>query len=48
MAMSASLSDYDILWSAVVIVSVLSALAYAAVGHLERRVLEVYAPEQLA
>jgi ABC-type nitrate/sulfonate/bicarbonate transport system permease component len=48
MAMSASLSDYDMLWSAVVIVSVLSALAYAAVGSLERRVLGVYAPEQLA
>jgi ABC-type nitrate/sulfonate/bicarbonate transport system permease component len=48
MAMSASLSDYDMLWSAVVIVSVLSALAYAAVGAVERRVLRVYAPEQLA
>ena len=48
MAMSASLSDYDMLWSAVVIVSVLSALAYAAVGVVERRVLLVYAPEQLA
>jgi len=48
MAMSASLSDYDMLWSAVVIVSILSALGYAAVGWLERRVLEVYAPEQLA
>ena len=48
MAMSASLPDYDMLWSAVVIVSVLSALAYAAVGLVERRVLLVYAPEQLA
>jgi ABC-type nitrate/sulfonate/bicarbonate transport system permease component len=48
MAMSASLSDYDMLWSAVVIVSVLSALGYAAVGVLERRVLRTYAPEQLA
>ena len=48
MAMSASLSDYDMLWSAVVVVSVLSALGYAAVGHLERQVLRVYAPEQLA
>ena len=48
MAMSASLSDYDMLWSAVVIVSVLSALGYAAVGHVERRVLKIYAPEQLA
>lgn len=48
MAMSASLSDYNTLWSAVVIVSVLSALAYAAVGQVERRVLEIYAPEQLS
>jgi sulfonate transport system permease protein len=48
MAMSASLSDYDMLWSAVVIVSVLSALGYAAVGAVERRVLRTYAPEQLA
>jgi ABC-type nitrate/sulfonate/bicarbonate transport system permease component len=48
MAMSASLSDYDMLWSAVVIVSVLSALGYAAVGLVERRVLRIYAPEQLA
>jgi ABC-type nitrate/sulfonate/bicarbonate transport system permease component len=48
MAMSASLSDYDMLWSAVVVVSVVSALLYAAVGALERRVLRVYAPEQLA
>jgi ABC-type nitrate/sulfonate/bicarbonate transport system permease component len=47
MAMSASLSDYDMLWSAVVIVSVLSALGYAAVGAVERRVLRTYAPEQL-
>jgi ABC-type nitrate/sulfonate/bicarbonate transport system permease component len=48
MAMSASLSDYDMLWSAVVIVSVLSAAGYAAVGVVERRVLRTYAPEQLA
>jgi ABC-type nitrate/sulfonate/bicarbonate transport system permease component len=36
------------LWSAVVIVSVLSALGYAVVGLVERRVLRIYAPEQLA
>lgn len=46
MALSASLSDYDMLWSAVVLVSVLSSLGYAAVGLLEARVLRVYAPEQ--
>ena len=48
MAISASFSDYDMLWSAVVIVSVLSAMGYAAVGAVERRVLRTYAPEQLA
>jgi ABC-type nitrate/sulfonate/bicarbonate transport system permease component len=48
MAVSASLSDYDMLWSAVVLVSVLSALGYAGVGLLERRVLAIYAPEQLS
>ncbi|OWU68081.1 ABC transporter permease [Marinibacterium profundimaris] len=46
MAMSASLSDYDMLWSTVVVVSVLSAACYLAVGGVERRVLAVYAPEQ--
>jgi len=48
MALSASLSDYDMLWSAVVLVSVLSALGYALVGMVERRVLAIYAPEQLS
>ncbi|MFP4274672.1 MAG: ABC transporter permease [Paracoccaceae bacterium] len=48
MAVSASLSDYDMLWSSVVIVAALSALGYALVGAVERRVLAVYAPEQLA
>ncbi|MQX35709.1 ABC transporter permease [Roseospira navarrensis] len=46
MALSASLSDYDMLWSCVVVVSVLAALGYALVGAVERRVLAVYAPEQ--
>ena len=48
MALSASQSDYDMLWSAVVLVAVLSSLGYVAVGWLERRVLVLYAPEQLA
>jgi len=48
MALSASLSDYDMLWSAVVLVSALSALGYAAVGAVERRILTLYAPEQVA
>jgi sulfonate transport system permease protein len=48
MALSASLSDYDMLWSAVVLVAVLSALGYAGVERIERRILKVFAPEQLA
>jgi sulfonate transport system permease protein len=48
MALSASLSDYDMLWSAVVLVAALSALGYGAVGWAERRVLARYAPEQIA
>ena len=48
MALSASLSDYDMLWSSVVIVSVLSAVGYALVSVIERRVLARYAPEQLS
>lgn len=48
MALSASLSDYDMLWSAVVMVAGLSALGYALVGLVEGRVLRIYAPEQLA
>ena len=48
MATSASLSDYGMLWSCVVVVAVLSALGYAAVGVAERRILSVYAAEQMA
>jgi ABC-type nitrate/sulfonate/bicarbonate transport system permease component len=48
MALSASLSNYTLLWSAVALVAGLSALGYAAVGLIEARVLRIYAPEQLA
>ena len=49
MALSASLSNYDILWASVVIVSgIVSALGYILVGMVERRILSVYAPEQLS
>lgn len=47
MALSASLSDYDMLWSAVALVAALSALGYAGVAAVEARVLRIYAPEQL-
>ncbi|WP_116131784.1 ABC transporter permease [Tropicimonas sp. IMCC34043] len=47
MALSASLSDYDLLWSSVVIVALLSVLGYAGIGVMERRILAVYAAEQV-
>ncbi|MFK7868616.1 MAG: ABC transporter permease [Roseobacter sp.] len=48
MALSASLSDYNVLWASVVLVAVMSALGYVLVGAVERRVLAIYAPEQLS
>jgi ABC-type nitrate/sulfonate/bicarbonate transport system permease component len=48
MALSASLSDYDMLWSSVIVVALLSVLGYAAVEVVERRILSVYAAEQVA
>jgi ABC-type nitrate/sulfonate/bicarbonate transport system permease component len=48
MALSASLSDYDMLWSSIVVVSLLAVGAYALVGAIESRVLRRYAPEQIA
>ncbi len=47
MALSASLSDYTLLWSAVALTAALSALGYAGVGLIEARILRIYAPEQL-
>ena len=47
MALSASLSDYDMLWSAVALVALLSVFCHAGVAALERRVLSVYAAEQV-
>lgn len=46
MALSASVSDYDMLWTAMAIVTLLSALGYAGVAAVERRILATYAPEQ--
>jgi len=47
MAISASVSDYTLLWSAVALTAALSALGYAGVGLIEARILRIYAPEQL-
>ena len=47
MALSASLSDYDMLWLTMVAVTAMSALFYAAIAWVEERVLTVMAPEQV-
>ncbi|MDB6177758.1 ABC transporter permease subunit [Paracoccus sp. Z330] len=47
MALSASVSDYNMLWAAVAVVTTISALCYAGVAVIERRILSVYAPEQV-
>lgn len=47
MALSASVSDYTMLWAAVLVVTTISALCYASVAAVERRILTVYAPEQV-
>lgn len=48
MALTASTSDYNMLWSAITLVAVTASLAYAAVAALEHAVLRVYAAEQVA
>lgn len=46
MALSASTSNYDLLWSAMVVVTLVSAACYAGVSRIEQRILATYAPEQ--
>ncbi len=48
MALSASLSNYGMLWSSIVVVSLVACLFYAIVARFERAVLGVYASEQLS
>jgi ABC-type nitrate/sulfonate/bicarbonate transport system permease component len=47
MALSASLSDYAMLWSAVVVVALATVTGHALIGAAEGRVLARYAGEQL-
>ncbi|SMO87386.1 ABC-type nitrate/sulfonate/bicarbonate transport system, permease component [Paracoccus laeviglucosivorans] len=47
MSLSASVSDYDMLWSAVVLVTLMSWLGHAVISAAERRVLATHAPEQV-
>lgn len=46
MAVDAATSRYTSLWSTVVVVTVVSLLAYALIEFVEHRVLRVVAPEQ--
>jgi ABC-type nitrate/sulfonate/bicarbonate transport system permease component len=47
MSVSAVNSRYDILWSSVVVITIIAAAAYGLVASLERMVLARVAPEQL-
>jgi len=47
MALSSSTSNYNMLWSSIVVLTVISCLAYQAVGWIQGRVLQIYAPEQV-
>ena len=46
MAMTASTSDYNMLWSATAVLSLVAVLLYGAVAWIERRVLRKYGTEQ--
>lgn len=47
MALTATTSNYNMLWSAIVALSVIAVAGYAAVAAIERSVLRVYASEQV-
>jgi len=48
MALTASISNYAMLWSAIVLLALAASLLYALVHWLERRILTIFASEQLA
>ncbi|WP_367179857.1 ABC transporter permease [uncultured Tateyamaria sp.] len=48
MAMTASTSNYNMLWSCVAILAVVAVTTYAAITALERLVLRIYASEQVS
>ncbi len=47
MALTASTSDYNMLWSCVILLCLAAVIAYALVAGIEKQVLRVYASEQL-
>ena len=48
MALTASTSNYNMLWSSIVVLAGAAGLAYAGVGYIERAVLQRYAAEQMS
>lgn len=46
MALTATTSDYNMLWSCVVVVSLMTIAGYVVVGWIAQRTLNTYAPEQ--
>ena len=48
MALTASTSDYGMLWSAILLVTATAAVGFAGLAAVERAVLGAYAPEQVA
>ncbi|MEM7471859.1 MAG: ABC transporter permease subunit [Pseudomonadota bacterium] len=47
MALTATTSDYNMLWSCIVVITLAAVLLYAAIVMLERAVLRIYASEQV-
>ncbi|GFE64655.1 ABC transporter permease [Litoreibacter roseus] len=47
MALTATTSNYNMLWSAIVVVTAAATLAYLVVERIERAILRVYASEQV-
>jgi ABC-type nitrate/sulfonate/bicarbonate transport system permease component len=47
MAMTASTSNYNMLWACVAVLAVVAVAAYALVAAIERYVLRIYASEQV-
>ncbi|MEM9754936.1 MAG: ABC transporter permease subunit [Pseudomonadota bacterium] len=48
MVLQAALSNYNMLWSAIVVLTLVAFLGYLGVAAVERAVLRVFAPEQVA
>ncbi len=47
MALTASTSDYNMLWSIITVLTAIAVMAHALVARAEKAVFARYAPEQL-